>query len=84
MDFYYARYQTEKFYLGKWQAIPLDTGTFIVIAENLENATEKINICLIKESNQWQRRILISDVCRCDGLRIIDHGDECSYTHPIR
>jgi len=68
MDFYSAKYKTEKFFFGKWREENLGKGQLVVIAESLEDATVKVNSCLQKASHEKERKVLNSDIQRCDGL----------------
>lgn len=84
MNFYYARYRTEKFSFGKWRdSSSCGTGMIVVIAENAEEAAKRIDIGL-ETPYENLRRVLASDVICCDGLLIRDDGGEgVSTIYPI-
>ena len=80
MDFYFVKFKTEKFSFGKWREDSFGKGNIVVIAENLEEATEKINTCFKACTDEKKRKVLDSDIQRCDGLLHFD-DDGAGLSH---
>lgn len=82
MDFYFATYIKRQCSRHGWKDIRRNQ-KIIVLADNMEEAVQKIDSCLKRRNDEIYNYVLRSKVIKCDAIDVQEMEDEMFEIFPI-